>query len=52
MAEVTYPEAADFIQIYRTADTLQNSPLFDAIPLCQKTRSEYDGQLIKEVHDV
>ncbi|MEW6405371.1 MAG: Tat pathway signal protein, partial [Chloroflexota bacterium] len=29
------------------ADTAQNSPLFDAIPLRQNTRSEYDGQVIK-----
>jgi len=45
-AEVTYPDAADFIHIGLTADTPQASPLFDAIPLRQNTRSEYDGQLI------
>ncbi len=45
--EVTYPDAADFIHIGLTADTPQGSPLFDAIPLRQNTRSEYDGQIIK-----
>ena len=45
--EVTYPDAADFIQIRLTADTPQRNPLFDAIPLRQNTRSEYDGQLIE-----
>lgn len=45
-AEVTYPDAADFIHIGLTADTPQGSPLFAAIPLRQNTRSEYDDQLI------
>jgi len=45
--EVTYPDAADFIDVRLTMDTPQASPLFDAIPLRQNTRSEYDGQLIK-----
>ena len=45
--EVTYPDAADFIQVRLTRDTAQASPLFAAIPLRQNTRSEYDGQLIK-----
>jgi len=45
--EVTYPDAADFIHIRLTANTLQSSPLFDAIPIRQNTRSEYDGQPIK-----
>jgi hypothetical protein len=45
--EVTYPDAADFIHIRLTRDTPQSSPLFDAIPLRQNTRSEYDGRLIK-----
>ena len=45
--EVTYPAAADFIHIRLAADTPRSSPLFDAIPLRQNTRSEYDGQVIK-----
>jgi hypothetical protein len=45
--EVTYPDAADFIHIRLKADTPQGSPLFDAIPLRQNTRSEYDGQPVK-----
>jgi hypothetical protein len=46
-AEVTYPAATDFIHVRLTADTPQHSPLFDAIPVRQNTRSEYDGQPIK-----
>jgi hypothetical protein len=46
-ADVTYPEQADFIHIQLTPDTPQSSPLFDAIPLRQNTRSAYDGRLIK-----
>jgi len=46
-AEVTYPDQADFIHVQLTADTPQGSPLFDAIPLRQNTRSAYDGRLIK-----
>jgi hypothetical protein len=45
--EVTYPDPADFIHIRLTPDTAQNSPLMAAIPFRQNTRSEYDGQLIK-----
>ena len=45
--EVIYPDAADFIHIRLTADTPQGGPLFDAIPLRQNTRSDYDGQLVK-----
>jgi hypothetical protein len=45
--EVTYPDVADFIHVRLTADTPQTNPLFDAIPLRQNTRSEYDGQFIK-----
>jgi hypothetical protein len=45
--EVSYPDAADFIHIDLTADTLQASPLFDAIPLRQNTRSEYDRRPIQ-----
>jgi hypothetical protein len=44
--EVTYPDMADFIHIRLTADRALPSPLFDAIPLRQNTRSEYDGQLV------
>lgn len=46
--EVTYPDRADFIHIRITADRPQSSPLFDAIPLRQNTRSEYDGSPIKK----
>lgn len=46
-AEVTYPEAANYIHIRLTADTPQNSRLFEAIERRQNTRSEYDGQPIK-----
>ena len=45
--EVTYPDAADIINVRLTPDTRQSSPLFDAISLRQNTRSEYDGQMVK-----
>jgi hypothetical protein len=45
--EVTYPDAADFIHVRLTADTPQSSPLFDAIPLRQNTRSDYDSRLVQ-----
>ncbi len=45
--EVTYPDVGDFIHIRLTVDTPQSGPLFDAIPIRQNTRSEYDGQSIK-----
>jgi hypothetical protein len=45
--EVTYPDVGDFIHIRLTVDTPQGGPLFDAIPIRQNTRSEYDGQSIK-----
>ena len=45
-AEVTYPDATDFIRVRLTADAPQHSPLFDAIPVRQNTRSEYDGQIV------
>jgi hypothetical protein len=45
--EVTHPDTNDFIRIDLTTDTPQASKLFEAIPLRQNTRSEYDGQLIK-----
>lgn len=43
-ADVTYPTAADVIAVRLAADAPQPSPLFDAIPLRQSTRSAYDGQ--------
>jgi hypothetical protein len=46
-AEVTYPDVQDFVRVRLTADTPQSSPLFDAIPLRQNTRSAYDGQPVK-----
>ena len=45
--EVTYPNGTDLIRVRLTADTPQSNPLFDAIPLRQNTRSEYDGQPIQ-----
>ena len=45
--EVTYPATADFIHIGLTTNTPQGGAMFDAIPLRQNTRSEYDGQPIK-----
>src|SRR5262245_25338114 len=50
-AEVNYPDVVDFIRIRLAADTPQPSPLFDAIPLRQNIRSEYDGQRVKS-HDL
>ncbi len=46
-AAVTYPDANDFIRIELTTDRPQTNKLFDAIPLRQNTRSEYDGQPVK-----
>ena len=46
--EVTYPDAADLIRVRLTPGARQSSPLFDAIPLRQNTRTEYDGQPIKQ----
>jgi len=43
-AAVTYPAATNVIAVRLAADTPQSSPLFDAIPLRQSTRSAYDGQ--------
>ena len=45
--EVIYPDGADFIHIDLSTNTPQAGALFDAIPLRQNTRSEYDGQSIK-----
>lgn len=44
VADVTYPDAADVIRVRLAADAPQASPLFDAIPRRQNTRSAYDGQ--------
>lgn len=41
---VAYPDAADVIRVQLTPDAPQASPLFDAIPLRQTTRSIYDGR--------
>jgi hypothetical protein len=46
-ARVIYPSANDFIRIELTTDKPQTNKLFDAIPLRQNTRSEYDGQPVK-----
>jgi hypothetical protein len=46
-ADVTYPDAADAIRVRLTAAAPQGSPLFDAIPRRQNTRSAYDGQPVK-----
>lgn len=45
--EVVYPESDDFILVHLTADMPQESSLFDAIPLRQTTRSEYNGQAVE-----
>jgi hypothetical protein len=46
--DVTYPDESDFIHIRLSNDTPQKSPLFDAIPVRQNTRSEFDGQAVKK----
>ncbi len=46
-ADITYPDAADVIRVHLTADAPQGSPLFDAIPRRQNTRTAYDGQPVK-----
>lgn len=43
-AEVTYPDAAERIDVRLVEDTRQPGALFDAIVLRQNTRSEYDGR--------
>lgn len=45
--QVTYPEAQAFIHVELTPDTPQSDPLYEAIPVRQNTRSEYDGQPIQ-----
>jgi hypothetical protein len=47
MPKVTYPEAADYIDVRLAADRPQASPLFNALPLRQNTRAEYNGQTLK-----
>ncbi|MBE0670735.1 MAG: twin-arginine translocation signal domain-containing protein [Anaerolineales bacterium] len=47
--EVIYPDLKDFIQIRFTKDVPDASPLFDAIPQRQTTRSEFDGRSIQAV---
>lgn len=43
---VAYPDATDVIRVQLTPDAPQASPLFDAIPLRQTTRSVYDGRAV------
>lgn len=45
--EVSYPAATDVIRVRLAKGTARGSRLFDAIPLRQNTRSEYDRQPIK-----
>lgn len=45
--EVVYPDADDFIFVRLNTDTPQKGMLFEAIPLRQTTRSEYDGQPVE-----
>lgn len=45
-AEVVYPDSADVIRVNLISDTPQPTPLFDALPNRQNTRSEYDGRPI------
>ena len=44
--DVTYPDTAEHIHVRLMPDAPQRSSLFDAIPLRQNTRSEYDGQAL------
>ncbi|MFN8595086.1 MAG: twin-arginine translocation signal domain-containing protein [Anaerolineae bacterium] len=50
-SEVIYPDSTDVIRVRLTTDTPHASPLFEAIPLRQNVRSEYDGQLVNS-HDL
>lgn len=45
-AEVIYPDSAEIIRVNLVSDSPQPTPLFDAIPIRQNTRSEYTGQAI------
>ncbi len=49
--QVTYPDAADLIQVNLEPGVPQNSPLFEALPGRQSTRSEYDGKPVSS-HDL
>lgn len=46
-AEVAYPDAEDVICVRLAAETPQDDELFNAIPLRQTTRSEYNGQPVE-----
>ena len=46
-AEVIYPDTEDVIQVSLLADTPQDDALFNAIPVRQTTRSEYNGQPVE-----
>lgn len=46
-SDVIYPNEADHIEVRLTEDAPQSSPLFDAIPLRQNTRSKYNGLPVK-----
>lgn len=45
-SEIVYPDAADFIEVKLQKDAPRSLPLFDAIPLRQSVRTEYDGKPI------
>ncbi len=48
VGEIVYPESdKPRIQVVLSADAPQSSPLFDAIPLRQNTRSQYDGRTVE-----
>jgi hypothetical protein len=47
--EVVYPNANDVVQVHLKSATAQKSPWFDAIPLRQNTRSEYDGKPVESI---
>jgi len=40
---ITYPDSVDFIRVGLTPQAPEGGPLFDAIPMRQSTRSDYDG---------
>jgi hypothetical protein len=46
-AEVSYPKADQVVRVHLEPAAPQTSPWFEAIPLRQSTRSEYDGQAIR-----
>ena len=47
-SEIIYPEKNDFIQIHFSSTLPYRSPHFDAIPVRQNTRSEYDGTKVQQ----